>query len=86
MQARFEATRRGGPTRFLLRHGLVLGTAFAVMVTCSAELVRGSHLVASPVVSFLLRFAIMLVYGLGFGVALAVLSWRMWYDGQGRAQ
>lgn len=80
-QARFDAIRRAGPARYVLRHGLAIGVGIAVLATCY-ELVRGSHLIPSPVGSFLLWLASKLIVGCGIGFGLAAMSWWSRFEGR----
>lgn len=83
-RARFDAIRRAGPARYVVRHGLAIGIAIAVLATCYHELVRGSHLMPSPVGSFLLRLTSKLIVGCGIGFALAAMRWWARFEGRDR--
>ena len=77
---------KGGLGRFLVRHGaLGIGIPFGILSTCYAELVRGSHLLPSPLGSFLVRLALSVLFiGPAFGIGLAAISWWLWFEQHGR--
>lgn len=53
-----------------------------MLVTCYYELVRSSHLMESPVGSFLLRLASELITGCGIGCGLAAMWWWSRFEGR----